>query len=59
MPDWHMQWGIWEVGSPDGASEVLAIIKIYTSTSFLYSAFYDSMYTFKGFNKIYQPFPDM
>ena len=32
---------------------------IYTSNSFLYSAFYNFMYTFKGFNKIHQPFPDM
>ena len=34
-------------------------IKIYTSNSFLYSAFYNFMYTFKGFSKIHQPFPDL
>ena len=34
-------------------------IKIYTSNSFLYIAFYNFMYTFKDFNKIRQPFPDM
>ena len=40
---------------------VITEIKIYTGTSnsFLYSAFYNFMYTFKGFNKIYQLFPDM
>ena len=36
-----------------------AEIKIYTSNSFLYSAFYNFMDTFKGFQLIYQPFPDM
>ena len=53
------RWGIWEAGPPDGSGIVCAEIKIYTSNSFLYSAFYNVMYTFKGFSKIHQPFPDM
>ena len=52
------QWGIWEAGPPDGSNIVCTEIKIYTSNSFLYSAFYNFMYTFKGFSKIHQPFPD-
>ena len=53
------QSGIWEAGPPDGSDIVCTEINIYTSNSFLYSAFYNFMYTFKGFNKIHQPFPDM
>ena len=53
------QRGSWEAGPPDGSGKVSTEIKIYTSNSFLYSTFYNFMYTFKGFNKIYQPFPDM
>ena len=34
-------------------------IKIYTSNSFSYSAFYNFMHTFKGFSKIHQLFPDV
>ena len=52
------QWGIWEAWPPDGSGIVCTETKIYTSNSFLYSAFYNFMYTFKGFSKIHQPFPD-